>query len=302
MAGCGVRPVGNKDLTMRRSLFGLFASWLFASVLLTGVFWSDAGVAAPRRVPAEVKATLERQPQLLDRVLGQVQTEAATNPQLYFVGFAGFGSQAVFKREVIAVRQLFDERFGTKGRSVALINHRSTAAEIPLANAANLERVLQHLRGVMDVERDTLFLFFTSHGDKGKLAVEFPRLGFTKITPDEIKSMLDRSGIRNRVIVVSACHSGSFIPTLADPQTLVIAAAHADRSSFGCEDRRQWTYFGDAYFNRALREGTSFRGAFARAESLIAAWEQREGLIPSLPQMAGGEALGPALSSIERQH
>ena len=93
------------------------------------------------------------------------------------------------------------------------------------------------------------------------------------------------------MLVVSACHSGSFIPTLASPTTLVIAAARADRSSFGCEDRRRWTYFGDAYFNKALREETSFRQAFARARRLITLWETRDGLMPSLPQIAGGEAL-----------
>jgi hypothetical protein len=93
------------------------------------------------------------------------------------------------------------------------------------------------------------------------------------------------------VIVVSSCHSGSFIPALADPNTLVIAASRADRTSFGCEDRRQWTYFGDAYFNRALRQETSFRRAFERARQQIAEWEAEDGLRSSLPQIAGGEAL-----------
>jgi hypothetical protein len=103
--------------------------------------------------------------------------------------------------------------------------------------------------------------------------------------------MLDRSGIRNRVVVISACHSGSFIQTLADQRTLVIAAARADRSSFGCADKRKWTYFGDAYFNRALRRERSFRKAFERARKLVERWEARERLVPSLPQMLGGEAL-----------
>src|SRR5690348_14784738 len=53
--------------------------------------------------------------------------------RLYFVGFAGYGSEAVFKREVLAVRRLFDERFGTAGRSVALINHPSMAGRAPVA-------------------------------------------------------------------------------------------------------------------------------------------------------------------------
>jgi hypothetical protein len=215
-------------------------------------------------------------------------------PQLYFIGFAGYGGQAVFKREALAVRQQFDERFGTRGKSLVLINHRSTAAEIPLASVTNLDRALRHVGGVMDGSRDTLFLFLTSHGDRGVLAVDMPRFGLTHLTPEGLKTMLDRSGIKNRIIVLSACHSGSFIPALADPTTLVIAAARADRASFGCEDRRRWTYFGDAYFNRALREDTSFIRAFARARQLISFWETAERLVPSLPQIAGGEALPTA--------
>jgi hypothetical protein len=212
-------------------------------------------------------------------------------PHLYFVGFAGYGGQAVFKREVLAVREIFDERFGTAGRSIALVNHPSTVGDVPLASAENLDQVLQHLGRIMDRDRDTLFLFLTSHGEQGLLAVEMPGLELEHLTPATLKRMLDRSGIRNRVVVISACHSGSFIPALADARTLVIAAARADRASFGCADKRRWTYFGDAFFNRALRSETSFTKAFDRAKALVERWEKRERLVPSLPQMMGGEAL-----------
>jgi hypothetical protein len=143
----------------------------------------------------------------------------------------------------------------------------------------------------MDRDRDTLFLFLTSHGDKGLLAVELPGFKLAPLTPAGLRSLLDRSRIRNRVVVISACHSGSFIPALSGPTSLVIAAAHADRASFGCDDKRRWTYFGDAYFNRALRAETSFTAAFTVAQDLVSRWEKAGKLIPSLPQMAGGEAL-----------
>jgi len=272
---------------------------LVASIALAiGLAWGSGTFATP---PAhvDVRATYDRQPQLLSGVLGGLQPASVGRPQLYFVGFAGFGGQAVFKREVLAVRQLFDERFGTQGRSLALINHESTLNDIPLATVPNLKHVLLHLgRRVMDTKQDTLFLFLTSHGDKGVLTVELPGFTFPQLTPGELKWMLDDSGIRHRVIVISACHSGSFIRALANPTTLVITAARADRSSFGCEDRRRWTYFGDAYFNHALRQDVSFTRAFEQAKRLIGIWEASEKLVPSLPQMAGGEALGPALAAI----
>ena len=66
------------------------------------------------------------------------------------------------------MRELFDQRFGTAERSLSLINHPSTLRQFPLATISNLEHVLLGLGRLMDRDRDTLFLFLTSHGDKGE--------------------------------------------------------------------------------------------------------------------------------------
>jgi hypothetical protein len=249
----------------------------------------------------EVEGVTRLQPELMQRALAEMQGSGpGRTPQLFFVGFAGYGSQAVFKREALAVRALFDERFGTRGRSLVLVNHASTANDIALANARNLDQALQHVGSLMNRDTDLLFLFLTSHGLENLVAVEMPGFSFRSLTPTALKAMLDRAGIRNRVIVISACHSGSFIPALAGPTSLVIAAARADRTSFGCEDRREWTYFGDAFFNRALREERSFERAFDRARLTIRRWERSERLVRSLPQIAGGQALRSRLDEIAR--
>ena len=80
----------------------------------------------PRPAPA-------RQPQLLAETLAKVKPTPKNRAQLYFVGVAGYGGQAVFKREVLSVRELFDQRFGTAERSMTLINHPSTLRQFPLA-------------------------------------------------------------------------------------------------------------------------------------------------------------------------
>jgi hypothetical protein len=245
-----------------------------------------------QQLPAAGPGT-RSQAEIVEHVLSGLQGASPSDPKghLYFVSFAGYGPEAVFKREAVAVRDLFNERFGTAGRSVALINHVTTVDEFPLASAQNLDRVLRHVGRIMDPQRDTLFLFLTSHGEPSLLAVEMPGVRLAHLTPPMLRTMLDRSGIKHRVVVVSACHSGSFIPALANPNTLVIAAARSDRTSFGCADKREWTYFGDAYFNKALRQERSFRRAFARARDLVQKWEADEHLVPSLPQIKGGEAL-----------
>ena len=88
---------------------------------------------------------------------------------------------------------------------------------------------------------------------------------------------------------------GVFIPRLAGPDAMVITAADAQHPSFGREDRAKWTYFGDAFFNVALRTADNLQGAFVRARALVRERETREGFTPSNPQMAGGENVQPLL-------
>ena len=123
--------------------------------------------------------------------------------------------------------------------------------------------------------------------------VSEPRL--TVITPTRLAAILDRTGVRHKVVVLSACYSGIFIPRLANADTLVITAADRNHPSFGCTDKAKWTYFGDAFFNLALRQSATLKEAFTLARSLVLTWELRSGFEPSQPQMAGGENVEPLL-------
>ena len=131
----------------------------------------------------------------------------------------------------------------------------------------------------------------TSHGsdDPAYVSVNHDGLELTQLTPARLKAALDATPIKWKVIVVSACYSGSFIPALRDDNTLVITASSADRNSFGCDDRNSLTDFGRAYFVEALAQTTSFTAAFELARKRIAAREAAEGLTPSQPQIALGK-------------
>jgi hypothetical protein len=80
----------------------------------------------------------------------------------------------------------------------------------------------------------------------------------------------------------------------------VITAARADRSSFGCADDRDLTYFGEAFFRDALPDATSLRDAFEKAKAWIAKREQEEGVEASLPQAYFGEQLEKQLAVMSR--
>jgi len=107
--------------------------------------------------------------------------------------------------------------------------------------------------------------------------------------------MLARTGMRYKVVVISACYSGVFAPRLANPDTLVITAADADHPSFGCRDKAKWTYFGNAFFNVALRRANTLKDAFVAARALVKKRELRQRFEPSNPLMSGGENVQPLL-------
>jgi hypothetical protein len=264
--------------------------------LLKGVESEEDGEPAPR---INIERTFARQAELIDRQLDTLLPRRADRANLYFVGMAPYASQDVFKREITAVREIVDDRLATRGRSVLMVNHADSAGTLPLASATNLERTLYRLAQLMEPERDVLMLFITTHGTEGLLSVDFPGFPLDNLTPSSLKDILDRTGIKNRVLVISACHSGSFIPMLEGPDTLILAAARGDRASFGCSNERDWTYFGDALFNHALRETTSLTAAFERAKALVTEWETREKMSPpSEPQMSIGANIAAKLDRL----
>jgi Peptidase C13 family len=95
--------------------------------------------------------------------------------------------------------------------------------------------------------------------------------------------------VRHRIVIISACYSGVFLGPLANDDSLVITAADSEHSSFGCQDKVKWTYFGDAFFNTALRHTADLRQAFAEARAIVRQRELHYHLVPSNPQIAGGK-------------
>jgi hypothetical protein len=167
-------------------------------------------------------------------------------------------------------------------QSVVRFNTKRGGAATPRVLAAALKAAGQ----AMDPSEDVLVLALTSHGSPDGLAVTAGRRRV--LSPPMLKNILDASGATYRIVIVSACYSGVFARVLADPRTLVITAASADRPSFGCQDGATWTYFGDAFYNQALQRQVSLDAAFAEAKRLVTERERREGFEPSNPQIAGG--------------
>ena len=131
--------------------------------------------------------------------------------------------------------------------------------------------------------------------------VDFPTISVQATlpgaSPQDVATTLDHEGIKNRIVIVSACFSGTFVPALANDDTIVLTASDAKNPSFGCAPERDWTYFGDALFRQGIRLGRDFQQAFDSARMLIQGWELMDRARPSNPQAhfgaAGGAKLAP---------
>jgi Peptidase C13 family len=205
------------------------------------------------------------------------------------VSFGLFGDQGVFRSEATGAAQVAAGRFGR-----GPINVQYNSKNGGRATIHGLAMALQAAANGMDAENDVLFVILTSHGSRAGLAVKAGPLT-QLLTPLNLAEMLALTGVRHKVVVISACYSGVFIPALANPNVLVITAADANHPSFGCRDKAKWTYFGDAFFNVALRQAKSLTDAFVVARSLVKKREVRERFEPSNPLMAGGENVQPLL-------
>ena len=265
---------------------------------------NEADAQAPSAIaasPADEDA-FYRQPALLDDALDAIQPGARDRSNLFFVGVAGDAEQDVFMKEVLSIGRDFDRRFGATGHSMRLINNPRTVADYPIATGTSLQATLERMAQVMDKDRDILFLYLTSHGSPDHhFTVQFDPMRLGDLTPTQLRDMLDQAGIKHRVIVVSACYSGGYVEPLKTDDSLVITASAADRTSFGCGDDVDYTYFGEAYFVDALKKTDSFIDAFTIAKQVVTARETREGFAPSEPQMFVGKRIAATLAQWQSQ-
>ena len=262
---------------------------------------SDAG-GAPADQPAAGEQILYGQADLLEDALDRIAPGRPGTTELYSITFAGSGSEDVFLSEALGVNEIMADLFDTGDRSVVLANSQKHPGEAPFATVTALQRTLATMAERMDDGEDILFLFLTSHGAPDHtLEVSLAPYQLESLTPARLRGLLDESGIRFRVIVVSACYSGGFVQALAGPETMVITASRADRTSFGCRDGEQWTDFGRAFFKEALPATGSFEGALRRARELIAKREAAAKLSPSEPQIFVGGAIRERLQTLRTQ-
>jgi len=237
----------------------------------------------------------------LSAALAAVQPQRKGVVDAYVI-VAGLDSDAVFGREARATAKVLARRYDAAGRTILLAGSDGTADSIhPMGSPNTLSIALARVAELMDPNEDVLVLYTTSHGAPFGLYYNDGDQGYGAISPTRLWRTLSQLGIRNRLLLISACYSGIFVPLLSSDTTAIVTASSAERTSFGCEADNDWTFFGDALINQALRKAQPLASAVAESVATISGWEARAKLVPSEPQVSIGAGARGWLAALERK-
>ena len=241
----------------------LGSPWAFGFLNLDTRLWVPADAQSESADDADnAEGLFYDQPARIAAAAARVKPAQPGRTGVYFLGFAGDGDPGVFRREAQFAGEAFGARFGSQQRSLLLINDVDDRDTYPLASVAGLSQTLKVLASRMHPESDVLVLFLTSHGSPDGLEVQNGDLPLAQLAPTDLREALDASGIRFRVVVVSACYAGVFIdalrttPRRSSPRpTPRTAPSAATRTA-------ELTWFGEAFLKDSLPGSASLEAAF----------------------------------------
>lgn len=283
--------------------------WLFRMISYIALIFSAQLQAQSTEdiVAADKGVTSERgrdaawyldQHQRLSQAIAALKPQTPGKVDAYIL-VAGLDGDPVFQSESQETARVLSRRYNADGRTIWL------AAGSPQGAAqgspANINIALAAIAGKMDLSEDVLILYTTSHGNR-KIGIVYQdgRQGFGMIAPRRLGQILNDLGIKRRLVMISACFSGEFIPFLASSDSIIITAASPVRTSFGCTPGNDWTFFGDALINNGLRTAAPLLDTATQATGLISQWEKQLDLQPSEPQISIGANSGLWLNDIEK--
>ncbi len=255
----------------------------------------EAGPELQRGVPV---AEIVRQQSLLLNALNTFEPQRPGVVDAYVISVA-LDSDPVFAREAREAAKVLARRYGAEGRTITLAGPDGQVDDLPQGSIRALTLALARAAAVMDKDEDVLVLYSTSHGLPQGLAYHYGDTGYGILSPQRFAAILEELGIKRRLMIISACYSGVFIPALADDDSAILTASANNRTSFGCSPENDWTFFGDALVNQALRKPQSLQAASNEANLAIAGWEAQARVPASLPQRAIGANVDAWMSALD---
>ncbi|MDQ3271221.1 MAG: C13 family peptidase [Pseudomonadota bacterium] len=228
---------------------------------------------------------LQQQFQAADKAL-----TAQSGGRIIFAGFSLHSQSRAFRNDVVtaekAVRSIDPSAIVFKLDNPTL----GQAHDWPYATAENLAAVLAKV-GALARPQDKVVVLVSTHGNVNALGINFSNQNYPHINARMLNESL--AGLRGKpvLLLLSACHSGSFVQALSGPTRVILTAAASDRSSFGCQFHSTNTYFIDALLNQHDLLDRSLTQLMDAAKADIQKREQAQKLSPpSSPQIFVGAA------------
>ena len=155
-----------------------------------------------------------------------------------------------------------------------------------------MQAIASAMKALSEQARGGCLFYISSHGSPGGALLDQGIL-----QPGALATWLDQScGARPTVVVISACFSGVFVPTLAKPNRMVLTAARPDRTSFGCGQDNKYPYFDDCFLS-SMDKAHDFGGLSGTVKECVRVREIAERMSPpSEPQVWVGPQLRPVLA------
>jgi hypothetical protein len=235
----------------------------------------------------------------LDHALAELKPQKSGQVDAYVV-VVGLDSDPIFGREAREAGRVLSRRYNAVGHTIVLAGtDGSGPSDLPNGSPNSLAITLARVAELMDKKQDVLVLYTAGHGAKVGLAYHDADDGFGILPPARMARMFDELGIQNRLLILSACFSGIFVPTLQSDTTAIFTAASSERTSFGCQADKDWTFYGDAMINNALRQPVPLAKAGEDARTLVSKWEAMGNVTPSEPQISIGSKVDTWLKPLE---
>ncbi len=237
---------------------------------------STPTAATAETSPVEPEPTMVVTPAPTTTAGGSVEP----NSGLTYKGILAAGDDSItaFDNARRVVRDLFLADGVQAGNLIEL--SRQTGEQVGGVRATTVGGIEQAM-GDLDVgDGDACILFLTSHGSQQAWFVS----GAEGLTPDKLDQILSAScGDRPTVALISACYSGIFTDSLARANRVVLTAASATNTSFGCSPEATYTYW-DACLIDHFAQATTWEDLYRRVTGCIESKEVSAGVTPSSPQ------------------
>lgn len=297
LAALWASGIGRLASLAAASALGATYTHAVPELVYQGEFFYAVADRTGDRDRVDVEALYLAQDRLMAAKLAAISPQTPGKPEIFGLVLGGTAHEDVFQSEVDKVSAALEVTYGAKGRILRLLNSETDPMRHPMANRANLRAALAGMATAMGPE-DVAFLYLSSHGSPDRFALTFYEAGTQDLPAAELAEMLDSAGIGPAVVVVSACYSGSFLDDLARDDRLVMTAARADRTSFGCGNGRVWTEFGQSLFERGFAQTADPEAAFELARKDVW-WKELKGLRSgSYPQISVGAGFAKAFAPL----